>query len=402
MSANVADALTICQSLIDQGSRNADVYWRITSALYQDDQIQESKNLLNDALRLHPGNEKLETLKQIIYTDVTEQQLLAESAKRNQSSMDRGALKIACLTKSGEVGISACQRYLELTNEGGDRIQARLDFLQPTQPSSQLATAPQEPEKPTEIVAESSTQAEVEAEVEVEPVNEFQTALTDESQRADEFDARQAAYKQLVKNVQSGLNKLGFDAGTADGVPGARTRNALQDFYITTRQPTQNTISEQTLADLNAAQAQLSVAQVLLQGSQQALRSGDAILAQSKLGEAENSSLLLSVPPGLKSEIQARLGSIASNQRSSEPQRSNETFQQATAPTELSLPAPAAAPTQVQAPAPTEIQASEAMTSVQQGDFDQLMTRIETMQFAIQQMQRQQFTLIENMRVPVR
>jgi len=328
MSANVADALTICQSLIDQGSRNANVYWRITSALYQDDQIQESKK-----------------------------QLLAESAKRNQSSMDRGALKIACLTKSGDVGISACQRYLELTNEA-------------------------------------------QAEVEVEPVNEFQTALTDESQRADEFDARQAAYNQLVKNVQSGLNKLGFDAGTADGVPGARTRNALQDFYITTRQPAQNTISEQTLADLNAAQAQLSVAQVLLQGSQQALRSGDAILAQSKLGEAENSSLLLSVPPGLKSEIQARLGSIASNQRSTEPQRSNDTFQQATAPTELSLPAPA--PTQVQAPAPTVIQASEAMTSVQQADFDQLMTRIETMQFAIQQMQRQQFTLIENMRVPVR
>ena len=398
MSANVADALTICQSLIDQGSRNANVYWRITSALYQDDQIQESKKMLDDALRLHPGNEKLETLKQIIYTDVTEQQLLAESAKRNQSSMDRGALKIACLTKSGDVGISACQRYLELTNEGGDRIQARLDFLQPTRPSSQLATAPQEPEKPTEIVADRSTQAEAE----VEPVNEFQTALTDESQRADEFDARQAAYNQLVKNVQSGLNKLGFDAGTADGVPGARTRNALQDFYITTRQPAQNTISEQTLADLNAAQAQLSVAQVLLQGSQQALRSGDAILAQSKLGEAENSSLLLSVPPGLKSEIQASLGSIASNQRSSEPQRSSETFQQATAPTELSQPNPALAPTPVQAPTPTVIQASEAMTSVQQADFDQLMTRIETMQFAIQQMQRQQFTLIENMRVPVR
>jgi len=47
-------------------------------------------------------------------------------------------------------------------------------------------------------------------------------------------------------------------------------------------------------------------------------------------------------------------------------------------------------------------QAAEATTSVQQPEFDQLMTRIETMQFAIQQMQRQQSILIENMREPVR
>jgi len=349
MSARLADALTICQSLIDQGSRNVDVYWRITSALYQDGQIVQSKNILSDALRLHPRNEKLETLKQIISTDATEQQLLAESARRNQSSMDRGALKIACLTKSGDVGISACQRYLELTNEGGARIQDRLDILQSAQRTSQLATAQPESEKSTVSGSDIRTAAE--------SVNKTETALTVDSQRTDDFTARQAAYKQLV-----------------------------------------NTISEQTLADLDAAQVQLNVAEELLQQSQQALQSGNAILAQAKLSEAENSSLLLVVPPALKTKIEAGLDSFASNQGHSVPQPPNETSQQAVVPTELTLPDPTSTSTSTS----TVKQAAEATTSVQQPEFDQLMTRIETMQFAIQQMQRQQSILIENMREPVR
>ena len=390
MSARLADALTICQSLIDQGSRNVDVYWRITSALYQDGQIVQSKNILSDALRLHPRNEKLETLKQIISTDATEQQLLAESARRNQSSMDRGALKIACLTKSADVGISACQRYLELTNEGGARIQDRLDILQSAQRTSQLATAQPESEKSTVSGSDIRTAAE--------SVNKTETALTVDSQRTDDFTARQSAYKQLVKSVQSGLNNLGFIAGTADGVPGDRTRTALRDFYSATQQPVQNTISEQTLADLDAAQVQLNVAEELLQQSQQALQSGNAILAQAKLSEAENSSLLLVVPPALKTKIEAGLDSFASNQGHSVPQPPNETSQQAVVPTELTLPDTTSTSTSTS----TVKQAAEATTSVQQPEFDQLMTRIETMQFAIQQMQRQQSILIENMREPVR
>ena len=110
MSARSADALTVCQSIIDSGSRNVDVYWKLSSAQYQDGQQALANRTLSEALRLHPGNAKLITLKEIISSDATEQKLIAESAKRNQTSMDQGALKIACLTKGGSVAISACER----------------------------------------------------------------------------------------------------------------------------------------------------------------------------------------------------------------------------------------------------------------------------------------------------
>ena len=142
MSARLADALNVCQQIINNGSRNVDVYWKLTSAQYQDGQQALANRTLSEALRLHPGNAKLETLKEIISTDSAEQRLIAESAKRNQASMDQGALKIACLTKAGSVGISACERRLSLTDQDGDRIRARLKLLKDSQTPTQLAVTP--------------------------------------------------------------------------------------------------------------------------------------------------------------------------------------------------------------------------------------------------------------------
>ncbi|NND92403.1 MAG: hypothetical protein HKN42_16200 [Granulosicoccus sp.] len=318
MSARLADALKICKSILDSGSRNPDVYWKLSSAQYQDGQKALANRTLDDALRLHPGDAKLSSLKEIISTDSTEQALIARSAKLNQLSLDKGALKISCLTKSGDVGITACKRRLELTDEDGARIRTRLASLEETQSANRQATAPVNPLPDPEPAPEAGPDPEPQPVVIVEsPATNTaaadQSALAEQATDTDQLrdnqqqfiDDRRQAYKRLVTDVQSRLNEMGFDAGYPDGVPGSRTRQALTDFYRAVDLPVVTSITDLTLEDLDAEKRKLDRARVALKESRTALAAGDLDLARSKRSEASRLSGLLTVPAELELALRA-------------------------------------------------------------------------------------------------
>ncbi|MFK7853258.1 MAG: peptidoglycan-binding protein [Granulosicoccus sp.] len=364
MSAKLSEALSICQSIINSGSRNVDVYWKLSSAQYQDGQQALASRTLSDALRLHPGNAKLETLREIISVDSTEQQRIAESAKRNQASVDQGALKIACLTKAGSVGISACERRLELTNQDGDRIRKRLALLKSSQTPTQVARAP----KPT--VPQTRPSEPVATIVPTPPAQPSQRSAGEE-----ESTARQAAYKNLVAGVQQNLNAFGFNAGRPDGVPGANTRRALTSFYQAINAPVVTSITDDTLLDLQQASRDKVQAQKLLAESQRALGSGDAQLARNKLGAARRTSALLDEPLGLETNILTALNAAA----------------------EPKIPVPSAqAPRQV-AQTPVQNQ-SQQIPENNTAQFDSLMGQINILRNQIQTQQSTQASQLDQLR----
>lgn len=395
MAARLADALTICQAILDSGSRNVDVYWKLSSAQYQDGQQALANKTLAEALRLHPGNAKLETLRDIISSDSTEQQLIARSAQLNQNSIDKGALKITCLTKTGEIAISACKRRLELTNVDGERMRSRLTELEEAQTATRIATAPSQPTtttvpKPVEPVA---VFVPVPTPSPTEPAQEnvdvTNTALLDTSPSPEELalQERRAAYKELVAAVQTRLNNFGFNAGYPDGVPGNNTRNALSDFYSAINAPIITSISDLTLEDLNDAQIKLDIAKRQLSESQAALSQGNARLAVQKLNDAKASSGLLKVPADFERSIQA---SILASQNPVPEQPT----QEPTAPNTVAAikPVPTPAPNPVVVPSQTSTAANAPQ------NYASLMAQIKTLQGQIQRQQAEQSNQLDQLR----
>ena len=294
MSARVDDALTICQGIIDNGSRNSDVYWKLTSAQYQSGQTEQANKTLNSALRLYPADTRLASLKELISTDTSEQALIARSAKLNQNSLDKGAMKISCLTKTGDIGISACKRRLELSNQDGERIRARLAELQQIQESNRLAIAAQTP-SPSPAATKDEPVARLQETPEPEPFAEPEPEEVDIQELIAE--TRRKAYKAMVSEVQTRLNDFGFNAGFPDGVPGGNTRRALSEFYRATGATPTTSITDLTIEDLDSEKLKLDIAKRKLRESQQALADGKLALAKSSLQAAEQISGLLKVPP---------------------------------------------------------------------------------------------------------
>lgn len=386
MSARIADALKVCKSILDSGSRNADVYWKLASVQYQDGQQALARQTLISALQLHPGNEKLLALQEITSSNTSEQELIARSARLNQSSLDKGALKIACLSKSGDEAISACRRRLELSNDDGDRMRARLAELEEAKAAATIATAPVDStqtqsqipvpdstQTPGTNTSTSSTPTPLPAQ-RPEPVEKpapLDSTEADVAQRA--MEARQEAYRSLVVDIQTQLNEFGFSAGFADGIPGERTRNALSDFYSAIGAPANSSITDLTQEDLDNERRKLKSAEQLLQQSEQALERGDTQLAEKRLDDARLTSKLLKVPARL-------VLALGSEQVPTLPDASSS--------------GPTTAPVQPSGQSPATEQAA-ASTSQQ---FNDLMERINTLQGQIKRRQADQEQQLNRMR----
>ena len=300
MSARISDALQVCRNILESGSRNADVYWKLTSALYQDGQQAQANKTLDAALQLHPGNSKLLALKEIISSDSSEQELIARSAKLNQRSLDKGALKIACLTKPGEVAISACRRRLELTNDDGERMRTRLSELESEKAAATIAIAPVIPVTTQMPSPDLAPQPEPSVET-----RELESTVSDSELQAAE--ARSQAYKTLVADVQRQLNEFGFNTGLPDGVPGKKTRSALSEFYKAVDAPANSSITTLTLNDFDNERRKLTNAKQFLEQSYRALEQGNARLAEQKLTDARLASKLVKVPTRLEQAIRSEL-----------------------------------------------------------------------------------------------
>jgi len=285
MNAGQDKAVSLCRTILENGSRNADVYWKLASALYQNGKQASANKILGDALSLHPGNAKLVKLQDIISSEKTEQSMLEQAAELNQKSFDQGALKISCLTQSGIEGISACKRRLELTDSDGDNMRARLAELENHQSSAIIGTG----NNPATISTDP-----------VKPENPDQQAAKE----------RQITYKKLITKVQTNLNELGFPTGTPDGFPGNKTRTALNNFYAVLDAPASQIITDSTLVDLITQKHKLDVAKQFLKDSKDALLQGNIASADKNLASAKASSKLLKVPDRFEEKLRLSKNNI--------------------------------------------------------------------------------------------
>jgi hypothetical protein len=282
----------------------------------------------------------------------------------NQNSLDKGAVKIACLTKSGAQAILACEQRLELTGEDGDRIRARLAFLESQQPRIVIATKPVTPVPATQPIATAPEPTAAELALE----------------------ARKNAYRALVAEVQTTLNGFGFNVGSPDGVSGGKTRNALTQFYTTIGAPVSTSISAVTLEDLTREKRKLASAEQLLRQSVRSIQQGDEQLAGQQLANAKIASRLLKVP--VRHE-QAIRNIVIAKAPAATPARIPV---QTRAPEVVQNPAVAQSPTGTRTPTVTRTTASNSQ------QFSQLMGQINVLQGQIRRKQADQERQLDRMR----
>jgi len=405
MNANQDEALTLCKSILDNGSHNADVSWKLASALYQDGQLVKAGEILANALRLHPGNSKLLKLQDIISSSTTEQEMLELAAQLNQRSYDQGALKMSCLTKSGLEGIAACKRRLELTDDDGDNIRARLTELNqqqqieqqqneqqiPKQAPISLATSPPEQVSPASQLP--SDLGDKPFALEDTPESVINSAnnqvLTDAGPDDAKLDTellaaeeRKIAYKNLVIQVQSTLNELGFPTGTPDGFPGNKTRNALSDFYTVLDAPASKSINELTLANLNLEKSKLTNAKQLVKQSEEALANNNTELAKTTLADAKASSQLLKVPEALERKLRESQPDNPADASKETPIISNTNFGEPASPN-----TPGTTPS-----------STTKLENTQSEQFVDLMNKIHTLRGKIRRVEEDQVRRLEQVR----
>lgn len=350
MQAKGNNAVELCSMILEAGTEDPNVYYKLASELYQRGDVEKSLELINSSLTKYPNNDNLTRLKSYVELDNVEAQQLKQSAEKNASRIELGKMKIACRTQNTQAGLDACNDYLSRTGVDKDLIESRIaeleSQLKPTTrpkpiPSTVVAANEPAPQENSRIEqAEASKPLAEPIVVKPKPVEIEQpvpkqvdlsdldntVAATTPDRTADDADASlvaipsrpanpaiadaEKALKELILNVQTNLQALGFDTGEPDGIPGRRTRLALDEFYQTNPVPdnefSQNGfISESTLADLQLAMRTKSQADRLLFESQTASSNGDYLNALARLDEATRTSPLLLIPVGYREKLES-------------------------------------------------------------------------------------------------
>lgn len=304
MSARGEEAVTTCQTLLDKGGAGPEIYYQLSLQLFEIGRTSEALSNLDKGQTAHPGNGLLTRLRSKLEADSEEQAALRASAKKNEAAMSRGQLKLACLTKSSKAGLDACNGYLSMTNVDGDRIRTRAAEIASTLGTAPETQAPVAFEPPTSEPSVVSVAPEPELSVFPTPVAIPELNEQPLPTQPEQFDATQIAMRELIYNVQSGLSSLGFDVGTPDGISGPRTRAAVAEFYLQTRQTSSDRLDDQTLVDIQAASNELNTANGLLEQSRDAASSGRTDDAIALLDSAETTSGLFRAPTGYRQNLQ--------------------------------------------------------------------------------------------------
>lgn len=270
-------AIDLCSKIIDRGRGTENVYFKLASGIYQTGDFEKAMSLIDAGLARFPGGRKLTNLKQTLLSDDEEKKELVKSASKNEDAMSRAQLKITCLTDNSRKGLNACKGYLAQTNIDAGRINTRLAEL--ARLNASTAVASREPETAS-------------------PTPRTQPRPTTPAPSED-----QLARKQTIKEIQSILNILGFQAGTADGIAGSKTRTALNQLQQSIRTPLGSNLDDGLLTELESLYQDKLAAENLLRQSQQSLNSDDPETALSRLNLAQNLSPLLAVAAGYRQQI---------------------------------------------------------------------------------------------------
>ncbi len=310
-------AARICQELIDNGNRTAAVYLRLAQALNVTGKRSESYQSIEEGLKAYPGHAGLIELKAIVRSNLSEQEYLDAQARKGPSKKAANKaklriLRIKCLKKSGREALEACDEFVALGGENDEIDQQRESLLAslpaPPKPPAPTDTAkvPPPPEEPKSARVIDITPTPTPA-----PVPPEVAEITENPQQVKD---REAYARQLavVRKIQAELNALGYQAGIPDGLPGLKTRTAIERFYADTAIGPQQSIGQSLLDDLERAQRIRSEALALYEQSRAALTGGDATTANDLFNSAQQLASWVAPTDDLAGQI---ANGLASQQR---------------------------------------------------------------------------------------
>lgn len=330
MEASPARALSLCRTLVDEGRGNADVWTQLVLSLDKSGRGADARTTLDEALTRYPRDADLLALRDRLATRDTENERLEQAARRNESAVAKGELKLICRTREGIVGIEACRRYLALTDVDGERIRARLAELERALP--RVAEAPAQ-ERPTGPTTEPSPP--LPSEPSVSPGPSAAPGAESATPDGDDTDTSLARVdpppvstpdpeterrRERIASIQRALDALRLPVGAPDGIAGRRTREALARFEALTGR-TVTTLDENALTVLEAERARLTAAERMLATSRSAAEDGRVEEALDRLARAESESALLRSPPGYRAELERRLAEEREQERDEEKER---------------------------------------------------------------------------------
>ena len=285
LSASGRNVTTICYRALENGNRDASVYQRIVTEHFNRGEVARAKQMLGTAMSIHGETEPLVALQVIVYGDSSAPNTATERDVSEASAQQFGLLKSLCLTNDGEDGLVACRRYLQVADDTDSVVAVRLEALISIQVTQSPPT--------TSSVPAAGVNAELSG---ADAADGRGSDTASGSASVGEPAQNVAAGRAVVREIQKELNATGFEAGTADGVVGGQTRDALGRFYQATALPVRTSFDPETLSDLRLERARLKMAQELYALSREASEKGDATLAMDYLEQADQRSTLLGVP----------------------------------------------------------------------------------------------------------
>ncbi len=289
-------AVQSCQALLDQDNRSPAIYLRLAKALNATGRRAESFQAIESGLQTYPDNAELKELRTIVRSNLSEQEYLDAQANKGPSvratnNAKLRILRIKCLKKDGKEALDACEEFVSLGGSDAEVSQKQ---------ASLLASLPSESPVPTPAPLASDNDSTKSKAAPPTPEDTPKAAkvidLTPATPPAASNQATNRASKDreayerqlaLVKEIQTALNDLGYPAGLPDGLPGAKTNRAIEQFYADTRLGPAQPVGKDLLADLERAQTLRQDTQVLLRDSRNALARGDTVTARALLEQAQ-------------------------------------------------------------------------------------------------------------------
>lgn len=205
-------AINACDRTLEAGVNEREVYLAFGRHLERANRLADATRLYREGLSRYPGDKTLTTRLKVVQSNLAEQRFI-ERRKRQTSAQPSAEAKalfkvnaVRCRTLSGQQAVKACKDALTVEPDNA-LFQRRL---------AELAPLPERPPAPPSIPQAPPAVRETPR----PPV----AAIKQDAER----DKRRA----WTANIQRRLTQLGYDPGPIDGLPGARTRNAIVEFSL--------------------------------------------------------------------------------------------------------------------------------------------------------------------------
>ncbi len=342
LSGHAEAAVRACQSAIASGAHELVVYLALGAHLNGLGRFEEAAENYRRALQRYPQDRRLASNLQIAESNLREQSWATRqraSAATGRSDARSQATdkinRIRCLKATGATALQACDlaiarapgdaalhvgrgRALRALARDGQALSAYREALrlEPSNGEAHAAVAlldepARAPVAPTPAAVQQTPVA-----VERPPTRQV-TRPADPPRRTqtEPKPARAGPSRALVAEIQTLLNELGMDAGSADGIPGPATRRAARTFQRFNGDPTAAALDEPFLVQLRDARKRHRIAGAALQAAQAQRSRGELeqALASVKrsLALAPWHAPLQALQASLTHEIDARRTRIA-------------------------------------------------------------------------------------------